>query len=134
MMVRYRILDVILSEILGRDYYLPEDRNWAEDIEDGWHIHLEDAQASRLVAEVEDEEGNTVFERELPVSDSRLVADIYYGDYGVEGVLAGAGISGGASALATRSIKYGLLSAVLGGIAGLVIGKMVKGWRVRMYS
>jgi len=132
-MTRYRVRDVILSDVLGYDYYLPEDRNWAEDIEDGWHIHLEDAKASRLVAEVEDEEGNTVFERELPVRNNRLVADIYYGDYGIEGALAGAGLSGSVTSLATKNIKHGLLSAIIGGILGFIIGKAKKDWKIRLY-
>ena len=55
-MVRYRIRDVILSEILGRDYYLPEDRNWAEDVPGGLRVHMEDAQASKLIFEVDGRE------------------------------------------------------------------------------
>jgi len=52
-MARYRIRDVILSEVLGRDYYLPEDRNSAEDVLGGVHVKFTDAQASRLHVEAE---------------------------------------------------------------------------------
>ena len=78
--MKYRIRDCILSEILGKDYYLPEDRNYAVDIEGGWHVHMENAQASKLIAVVEDEKGNIIFERELPVRNGKLIVDIYYGE------------------------------------------------------
>jgi len=139
--VRYRVRDAILSEVLGEDYYLPEDRDWAEDVEGGWRVHMEDAQASKLVAVIRDEEGNVVFERELPVRGGRLVADVYYGDYGGEGAAiggaAGSMIPGLTVGLRTRRVGLGLLAALIGGVmgagVGYAVGKERRGWKVRTY-
>ena len=135
-MVRYRIRDRILSEILGKDYYLPEDRNYAVDIEGGWHVHMENAQASKLVAVVEDEKGNIVFERELPVRNGRLIVDIYRGDYGVEGALTGLGVGGLVAlivGLTTRDVRSSIIP-ILTTLMGFGVGKTVKAWKVRRYA
>ena len=135
--MKYRIRDCILSDILGKDYYLPVDRNYVVDIENGWHVHLEDAQAGKLIAVVEDEKGNIVFEKEFHVRNGRLIIDIYYGDYVIEGTLTGIGLGsivGILIALTSKRIEYGILPPIASSILGSAIGKMIKGWKVRKYT
>jgi len=55
-MARYKIRDCFLSDVLGRDYFLPEDRNYAEDTFGGIRVVFHDAQANRLFVEVDHRE------------------------------------------------------------------------------
>jgi len=133
-MARYQVYDHFLNQ------YLDPERNWAEDIEDGWYIHIEDG--AGLTGEKIFVATSPELPEGLPKCDVRVKfqngytnCEVYYGDLGKEGLLVGSagGAAGGGSLGA--AMKKAVLGLILGGVGaglfGFLIGKAKRLWKVR---
>jgi len=132
--MKYKVFDCLRGE------YLDPDRNWIEDIEDGWHIHMEDAAGltgKRIAVGITPINEEEVIEDlvEVEFVKGYIDCDIYLKDYMPEGILFGTPLgtlSGVAVGYEAKRPGIGaLIRALLTGASGETIGKLTQRWKVR---
>ena len=139
---KYKIFSHFLND------YLDPDHNWADDLLDeegnhiGWRVISRDlgggGETQFIVTGEYPLDSEYVEEEELckvkTAPDGHLHCDIYLGDRGAEGALIGLPtgmVSGGYIGESKHKAGLGLaLGSALAGIAGWLIGKAQKVWRV----
>jgi len=142
-MARYKIWSFFLNDYLDPDYNFADDLVDAEGNHIGWHVISRDIGGggeTEFVA-VGDYPYDSEYVREEALCklktapDGSLKADIYLGDRSTEGALVGlplGAVSGGYIGKRKNKTAWGVaIGAAFAGIAGWLIGKGKKVWKVK---